>query len=117
MNNLKKKIVALCLTFSMVFSTGTAVFAKEQDDNASPKKVESTMNRIEGRDRFAVANKVMEDYYENSKKVLLVSATKFPYLSYQFLNSLFVLIYTFLLHSNSFHQEVFQALDYPLDRK
>ena len=37
MNNLKKKIVALCLTFSMVFSTGTAVFAKEQDDNASPK--------------------------------------------------------------------------------
>lgn len=38
MNNLKKKIVALCLTFSMVFSTGTAVFAKEQDDNASPKK-------------------------------------------------------------------------------
>ena len=34
MNNLKKKIVALCLTFSMVFSTGTAVLAKEQDDNA-----------------------------------------------------------------------------------
>lgn len=78
MNNLKKKIVALCLTFSMVFSTGTAVFAKEQDDNASPKKVESTMNRIEGRDRFAVANKVMEDYYQNSKKVVLVSAIKFP---------------------------------------
>ena len=78
MNNLKKKIVALCLTFSMVFSTGAAVFAKEQDDNASPKKVESTMNRIEGRDRFAVANKVMEDYYQNSKKVVLVSAIKFP---------------------------------------
>ncbi len=78
MNNLKKKIVALCLTFSMVFSTSTAVFAKEQNDNEIPVKVQSTMNRIEGRDRFAVANKVMEDYYQNSKKVVLVSAIKFP---------------------------------------
>ena len=78
MNNLRKKIIALCLTFSMAFSTSTAVFAKEQNDNESPVKVQSTMTRIEGRDRFVVANKVMEDYYQNSKKVVLVSAIKFP---------------------------------------
>ena len=78
MNNLKKKIVALCLTFSMAFSTSTAVFAKEQNDKESPVKVQSAMTRIEGRDRFVVANKVMEDYYQNSKKVVLVSAIKFP---------------------------------------
>lgn len=78
MNNLKNKIVALCLAFSMILSTGTGALAKEQGDKTSSTKVQSTLNRIEGRDRFAVANKVMEEYYQNSKKVLLVSANKFP---------------------------------------
>lgn len=78
MSNLKKKIAALCLAFSMILSTGTGALAKEQDDKTSSTKAQSTLNRIEGRDRFAVANKVMEDYYPNSKKVLLVSAIKFP---------------------------------------
>ena len=40
MNNLKKKIIALCLTFSMAFSTSTAVFAKEQNDNEIPVNVQ-----------------------------------------------------------------------------
>lgn len=78
MNNIKKRIIAFLLGCSMIFSSATTVLADNNKDESATQKSVSSLDRIEGKNRFQVAEKVMMDFYKNSKKIVLVSALKFP---------------------------------------
>ncbi len=78
MKKFKKSLAAVCLAFAILFNTASFALADDEIKDESAKKPEVSMERIDGRDRFAVANKVMKNYYRSSKKVILVSAIKFP---------------------------------------